>query len=534
MSEIVSTISYRRLRAPAEDGGALFEPPVADEAAFLHQNIALREQTDCDLRGCSLSELRLQARELLLAQASQYTRAYRDVSPGALEPTAPVILMGHQPELVHPGVWFKNFLLSELAHRTSSYAVNLLVDNDSISNCSIRVPAGSPRDPVAMSIAYDAPAAACPYEAREIQDPGLFRSFSERVSRAITPLVQHPLIESFWPLAVAAGHQHRNLGRAVAQARHTLEGHWGLESLELPLSTICDSRPFRWIAACLMGDAPHLRELHNACVSEYRRVNKVRSHTHPVPDLIEDDGWVEVPFWLWSVNDPLRRPAFVRRRQDRVLLSDRGALTIPLDLKADGEVGRCVEQLEDAYLEGVRLRPRAMITTMFARLVLSDIFIHGIGGAKYDQVTDAIVRRFFAVEPPEYVVATATLKLPVPHLRVESADLLRVRQLLRELCFHPELHVDPSPEARRLIEEKHRWIAANGSHNDLRERHLAIERINEALHAMLATRQQQLQDELQELRSLLRKRAILDSREYAFCLFPEASLRERLLDLSRQ
>ena len=61
-----------------------------------------------------------------------------------------------------------------------------------------------------------------------------------------------------------------------------------------------------------------------------------------------------------------------------------------------------MEQLGEAHTEGVRLRPRALITTMFARLVLSDIFIHGIGGAKYDQVTDAIVRRFFAVEPPEY------------------------------------------------------------------------------------------------------------------------------------
>ncbi len=51
---------------------------------------------------------------------------------------------------------------------------------------------------------------------------------------------------------------------------------------------------------------------------------------------------------------------------------------------------------------------------MFARLVLSDVFIHGIGGAKYDQLTDAIVRRFFGVEPPGYLVATATLKLPLP------------------------------------------------------------------------------------------------------------------------
>ena len=51
---------------------------------------------------------------------------------------------------------------------------------------------------------------------------------------------------------------------------------------------------------------------------------------------------------------------------------------------------------------------------------------------------------------------------------------------------------------------------------------------------MLHDRQQQLLQERAELRSLLPRQAILDSREYAFCLFPADSLRDRLLDLSRQ
>ena len=85
---------------------------------------------------------------------------------------------------------------------------------------------------------------------------------------------------------------------------------------------------------------------------------------------------------------------------------------------------------------------------MFARLVLSDIFIHGIGGAKYDQLTDAIVRRFFGVEPWEYLVATATLKLPLPRHSIEEADMARIDQMLRELRYHPELYVDATMRRR--------------------------------------------------------------------------------------
>ena len=62
---------------------------------------------------------------------------------------------------------------------------------------------------------------------------------------------------------------------------------------------------------------------------------------------------------------------------------------------------------------GIRLRTRALITTLFARLFLGDLFLHGIGGAKYDQVTDLLVERFFGVKPPGYMTLTATLRLPI-------------------------------------------------------------------------------------------------------------------------
>jgi hypothetical protein len=171
---------------------------------------------------------------------------------------------------------------------------------------------------------------------------------------------------------------------------------------------------------------------------------------------------------------------------------------------------------------------------MFARLVLSDIFIHGIGGAKYDQLTDAIVRRFFGVEPLEYVVATATLKLPLPRRSVEEADVARIDRMLRELRYHPELYVDGDAAARQLVAEKRRWIARQALPHERRARHAAVERINRALSELLRDRRAQLVDERNELRSLWRKQTILNSREYAFCLFPAETLRTRLLELSRQ
>ena len=70
------------------------------------------------------------------------------------------------------------------------------------------------------------------------------------------------------------------------------------------------------------------------------------------------------------------------------VLSDRQAVEIRLPLTPDGDAARAVEQLADWGRRGVKIRSRALITTLWARLVLGDLFLHGIGGAKYDQVTD--------------------------------------------------------------------------------------------------------------------------------------------------
>jgi hypothetical protein len=236
---------------------------------------------------------------------------------------------------------------------------------------------------------------------------------------------------------------------------------------------------------------------------------------------------------LWTIDKPERRAAFVRRAGAQWIVSDLQDVRCTLGTDGESPKADWIDRLAQMHADGVRLRPRALITTMYARLILSDLFIHGIGGAKYDELTDAIVRQFFGIEPPGYLVATATLKLPGPRRSVEEIDIARIEQLLRELQYHPEAWVEQA-EAAAVIAEKRRWIALQVPRQQRRARHLAIEEANRVLRSMVHARHEELLVERARLRGERQKQLVLDSREYAFCLFPEEPLRARLLDLSRQ
>ena len=69
-------------------------------------------------------------------------------------------------------------------------------------------------------------------------------------------------------------------------------------------------------------------------------------------------------------------------------------------------------------------------------------FIHGIGGAKYDQLTDLLIQRFFNLEPPVFLTVSATFRLPTPRPKVSTEDLRHIDWLLRDLWYHPERHLD--------------------------------------------------------------------------------------------
>ena len=84
-------------------------------------------------------------------------------------------------------------------------------------------------------------------------------------------------------------------------------------------------------------------------------------------------------------------------------------------------------------LHDLRLSPRALTLTLFFRLLLVDQFVHGIGGGRYDQVTDRLIARYFEVEPPCFAVTTATVYFPAAagQRRINLKPLLQEGRRIR-------------------------------------------------------------------------------------------------------
>lgn len=526
------------VRAPKGNRGLLVEPPPERVAERIADNIRLRGQRDYDLQGRRLAAIASRARTELLGLARRWTVAYRNVP--AQEPNAdrPIFLAAHQPQMFHPGVWLKNFALGSLAARHDTTAVNLIVDADVMSDPAITVPTGDAESPEFGQVPFDRSEPKWPYEDRPIIDRSLLASFAERVKNAVGPLVARPLVDRYWSLVLERAKHSENLGACLAQARHQLEATFlgGAETLEVPQSWLCTGESFPWFVAHLLAQLPRFGPIYNEAIRDYRRVHRLRSRSHPAPELVQDGAWLETPFWVGTAESPRRRRLFSRALGDAIALTDGDGWETQLPLTADGHANRAVERLIELGNRGVRIRPRALMTTLWARLVLGDLFIHGVGGAKYDWVTDRLIERFFGLPPPGFLVVSATLHLPIEHAAGTVAEVAAIDAELRDITHHPERHIDGRAQsaAADLAAAKRRWVAMPQTRANARQRCQAIREVNAALQPWLADQRRRLNDGRAESLHRTQAERVLDWREYAFCLYPETFLRECLSELLGQ
>lgn len=519
-------IEYRRLRSPRENGDTLQIPPLGEFGRLWKKNRELRHDTErsrTSIGDVTLAELQNLGRRELIALASAYTRRYCDVQVATSSDA--IILSGHQPELFHAGVWFKNFALSELGRRWSATPINLVIDNDVCGSTSIRYPNRSGDHVRVSTIPIVRPGPSIPYETRKVDDLVFFRAFRDRVLAAL-PSISDPVINRLWPNVLDSAEQlwSKNqmlMGPSIAAGRHRLESEFGLQTLEVPISQVAQTEAFARFTKSIFISMTTFRESYNDALTHYRQTHRIRSRSHPVPELETLDDWIEAPFWVWQADQPRRQRLFARIDSQSIELSDQAGWQVNLEAK------NFVQQFRELAMSGVAIRPKALITTMFSRLVLSDAFLHGIGGAKYDQLTDNIMQRFFAVRPPGFVTLSATFKLPSNAPISRRRDLMRSRQLIRELRFHPEKHIaNPSGKVSELISQKRRWTHGQPELNRTKQKHDAITSLNQQLSHHLNVSLEQASADETRLQDNLRASEILDSREYSFCLFPETLLRE--------
>jgi hypothetical protein len=536
----------RHLKVPREDRRLLIDPPLPRALMAARANREHLESTEMTLQGRSLPLLRRWSRDACLAAAHAYTQSLLDEPLAVPEPERqPLFVAGHQPDLYHPGVWVKNFAIDWLARDSGGLALNLIVDNDTLGSTSLRIAAGTRLRPTIERIPFAAARAVQPWEDANVVDPATFDSFAERVAARMSEWDIEPLLSDIWPDAVAHRQRSSRLCDCLSAARHRQERRWGLSNLELPISRLCQTDPFLWFASHILAHLPRFQECHNRVLEAYRRLNGVRSRNHPVPRLREQDGWLEAPFWVWRTGQATRRGVLARQVGREVHLSDGTEVFARLPLSPRMDACCAVEVLKELPAQGLRFRTRALTTTLFSRLCLGDLFVHGIGGAKYDEMTDQIIREFYGLEPPQFLTMSGTLHLPLAEpYPTTPADRRRIERLLRDLEFNADRH-GLQPPAEKWIARKQQLIAGQQAAHTTglsrreraarrpvnRRRYRELEEVNARLAELAAPQQAAAEERLEQIDRELAANEILQSREFSFALYPAEPLREFLSDL---
>lgn len=452
--------TYPDWKAPAEDGQPLIWPEPGEMLARTRENHARLSSADAVLlQRVPLSELRKRQRAWI----------------GHADDAQPIIASGHQTELYHPGVWVKDVLANQIAARLDGQPYHFAVDTDSPKHLNVRWPGYSEPltdDPAVTSAQWSG--------LLEAPTPNHIATLDAALRDANKPWRFEPMIGAFYASMRRLSLEQAKLPQALTNATHELDWTLGLRHHAMVTSPLWTSEPYLVFVHHLLARARQLATDYNGALADYRDEQKIRTRTRPMPDVAVFDTSVEVPFWLDDLATGQRtRPSVFATNGGWILTLPNGAEFV-FDETADGwdAAARLGQWLRDHH---ARLSPRALLLTCFLRLIVADQFIHGIGGGRYDQVTDRFIARHFGIEPPAFAVTTATLYFPgaVGRSRVCTPCVVheghRVRHNVlgerkRELVAAIDAAPRYSMQRREAFYNMHRELAA------ARHEHPAIKR----------------------------------------------------------
>lgn len=447
---------YADWKAPAEDGRVLLWP-----------------EPDELLRDAAENQRRLSSADSVLIQGEPLPEIRRRLRAWVThtDNERPLLAMGHQAELYHAGVWAKNALIDAAAAKLGGRAYQFAIDTDEPKHLKLKWPGASmplTDDPTPAEWAGLLAAPSPAHVARVAE--AFERDAAGWDFRALAP----EFLSSLRRLSLESP----NLPAALTNAMHGLDWSLGLRHDALLFSPLCQSESYLLFAYHLLARADAFALDYNTALDDYRREHRVRTPGRPMPNLRMSEDECEVPFWLDSLASGTRTRAGVTRRSDQwVLRAPNGA---DFEFQSRTTASTALNSFAAWLRENdLRLAPRALTLTTVLRLLLADQFVHGIGGGRYDQVTDQLIQRHFGLDPPRFAVTTATMYFPgaVGRPRVCMSCVLQEGHRLRHRVLGDEkdrlvAQIEEAPrrslERSTLFHDMHNRLAAAARHPDIR------------------------------------------------------------------
>lgn len=498
---------------------------------------------DFEINGVPFSEFRKHARSETIKRAGEYSdkmlsicsklniRDKRGLFTNNYSPGNTIIQTGHAPILAHPGVLIKNSLADCLAKKVSGIGVNMAVDNDVCHDNCINIPNVNGSAPTMEKFEFVSMLKDSAFEEIGYSNSMQLTALRKDILQVIHNHEMKNTFNEFIDIAIKLSEETQSLSDLLTYARHAYLQKFDINNLEIPVSLMCRTGSFWNFFLHITGDIKNFAKIYNARLEEYRKLKKIRSKANPLPNLEEKRNITELPFWIWRENGP-RKKLFASLENDRQagLIFENEVIAV-LDFRRNGNSSENIRRLKGLENKGMKIRPKAVTNTMYSRMFFSDLFIHGVGGAKYDLITDEIIRDFFGVEPPEYATISATLHLPYIPYDVCSEDAENIKHTIANMNRHPEKYISKEimkiPEIQFAINEKKDLITKE-THNQTEKRQAfnRLKQINDMMKEKIKPLIMEKEKEAEEIEKKLRYNSIVKNREYPFCIYPESMVRE--------
>ena len=530
---------------PKQNKEIFIKPAYEDIPGLISLNKERFKSYDFDINSIPFSGFREQVRSETLKKAGEYTEKIWSLCSNlnissteklscindSYAPDKDITETGHSPILAHPGVLIKHGLINSIAKKVNGIGVNMVVDNDACHDNCLSIPDINGMDSSVERIEFLSSLYNLAFEEIKYTDSTQLLSFKEGVLKALHNPDMKKTFEDFINIVINLSGQTQQFSDLFTYARHAFLLRFGICNLEVPVSLISETEPFLNFFLHITANARSFVDIYNAKLREYRRLKKISSKANPLPDLMEKGYVVELPFWIWREGKSRKNLFASVANNRRISIICENKIVTHFDFGENCNSSGNLERLKDLINTGIKFRPKAIVNTMYSRMFFSDLFIHGIGGAKYDLVTDEIIREFFGVEPPAYATVSATLHLPYKPFNVSNDDVIALKHVIKDMDYNPdryasgEIMEDAGMES--MVSEKKELIAREAHNSE--ERHRSFDRLRE-LNALMKEKIRPLikekEKEQEDLEKRLRYNSIVTNREYPFCIYPELMLRE--------
>jgi hypothetical protein len=482
---------------PEKDGQTLVHPPLSEYPRLIAQNAG--SPRGVKVGGENMDDLTREARAEILRIADEYTRSLGLETVAGYASNAPVIASGHQPSMFHPGVAFKTMVHARASTQSGATPLFITVDHDDIDASAVTLPTIRDGRLVKTSHTLFPSARGRVLEKAGVESWEVTRSrLNEAVQIMDSPRLVGPrkAMEDFLRrLDNRPPDSAKNYVELAILLRRAWERPVNGGYLEIPVSSICQTRAFLHFAASIMEDIEKFAGVYNSQLERYRKEHNLRYPANPFPNLGKSgDSW-EAPFWTLAGD---KRERLYVTPTGRVVTQD-GSVDIPVGAVTGGSLP---------------IRPRAITLSLFMRLLVCDLFIHGVGGAKYDQVTDGIISEYYGFPPPGYAVVSATfhpdMQAEDPSIRIEAVKT-RLRDIGQRPEHAPELASSPLKLAKDDLVEA---MAKPGA--DKKTLGIRIKELNRQMAGQLKPLEDALNAELSTLGETAREWDVKSFRDYPF------------------